>query len=54
MVGRAANAGYRRDLNLLSHRDYTLSPACYIAIRVRAMVRAQPGAQGARAVESRE
>jgi hypothetical protein len=54
MVGCAVNAGYRRDLNFLSDHDYTLSPACYIAIRVRAMVGAQPGAQGACAVESRE
>jgi ADP-glucose pyrophosphorylase len=38
MVGRSPNPGYRGDLNLLSQRDYTRSPARYIRIRVGAIV----------------
>ena len=38
MVGRGAIASYRRDLNLLSQRDYTRSPVSYIGTRVRAPV----------------
>ena len=38
MLGRSVNAGYRRDLNLLSQRDYTLSRGRYIAIYIRAIV----------------
>lgn len=38
MVGRSLNPGYRGDLNLLSRRDYTPSPARYIRMRVGAIV----------------
>jgi hypothetical protein len=38
MLGRSVNAGYRRDLNLLSQRDYTLSRGRYIAIYIREIV----------------
>ena len=38
MVGRVVKAHYRRDLNFLSHADYTQARRIYSEIQVRAIV----------------